>query len=210
MPWGTGHAILASLGEVDGPFVVCNADDFYGRTAWREVVGFVRDRDLTNGGRYGIVGYPLATTLSSSGGVSRAVCGILDSPAVASVTEWRNIKREGSLITGVNLNGTQGVLEATAPVSMNLWGFTPDVIPRLAAQFESFRASIGDHEDTEFLLSQAIDEQLRQEDVTLQLLPSGNDWFGLTHPADRPSVVARLQALADAGEYPPTLSLDSN
>ncbi len=209
-PWGTGHAVLASAVEVDGPFVVCNADDFYGRTAWREAVGFIRNRPIETTGRYGVVGYPLATTLSSSGGVSRAVCEVTGRHAVTAVTEWRNIRRAGDRIEAVGLDGARSVLEPEVPVSMNLWGFTADVFPRLQTQFERFRTSIGTDETAEFLLSQAIDEQVRGGEATLHLLPSGDDWFGLTHPADRSGVVGRLRALSDTGEYPPVHCLDSN
>ena len=209
-PWGTGHAVLASAEAVDGPFVVCNADDFYGRDAWTEVVEFARRCGPDSIGRYGVVGYPLVATLSSSGGVSRAVCEADVHRAVSAVTEWRGIERTGGRIEGVGLDGRREVLEPAAPVSMNLWAFTPDVFGRLQSQFEEFRRQSSGDENAEFLLSQAVDAQLRAGAATLELLTGGADWFGLTHPDDRPAVVDRLRVLSETGVYPPLPSLDPN
>jgi len=193
-PGGTGHAVLAAADAVDGSFAVANADDFYGAAAWADLGAFLRDGP---GSHAALVGYRLADTLSPSGGVSRAVCRVHDEDAV-TIAEWKDVRTTGTAIHGADLTGRVARLDGTAFVSMNLWGLRPGT---LAALQGLSRSGAGEPPGAEFLLSSAMNALLHQGRVAIRVLPSRSRWFGLTHPADLPTVQAQLSRLTDGGAY---------
>lgn len=197
-PWGTGHAVLAAAPAVAGQaFGVANADDWYGPEALMALAQFLRD---AGPGQACLVGYPLSVTLSPHGGVSRGRIRH-DGSRVTDVEECTDVARtaEGEL-QGRDPSGRQVILDPQEPVSMNLWGLPPDAPALLATAFRAFLQS-GPGADAEFLLSQALGALAGSGALSLRLLPAGRRWFGVTHPEDRPEVVAQLAALHDDGTY---------
>ncbi len=197
---GTGHAVLAAVDLVNEPFAVANADDFYGAGSWTTLLHHLDGAPAE--GPHAVVGYPLAATLSPSGGVSRAICQVDDGDLVETIREWHDISQSGTMIEGTNLDGDQASLDAGAWVSMNLWGFAPSLWSPLQEQFEHFIQRGAGDRGTEFLLSEAVNAQVQAGDATVRLLPAHDDWFGLTHPADHSTVQSRLETLTSAGAYP--------
>ena len=197
---GTGHAVLAAADLVKEPFAVANADDFYGPGAWTTLLHYLQE--IPVGGSHAVVGYPLAATLSPSGGVSRAICQVDDGNLVETIREWHDIRRSGTRIEGADLDGDRASLDPGAWVSMNLWGFAPSLWGPLRKQFEHFIQPGAGKPGTEFLLSEAVNAQVQAGEATVRLLHAQEEWFGLTHPADRSTVQQRLDALTSGGTYP--------
>lgn len=200
-PWGTGHAVLAVREHIAGPFIVCNADDFYGAHAFERVAEHLR-----NAGRHGehaIVGYRLDVTLSPFGGVSRAVCDLAPDGFLRGITEVKDIReREGGL-AGVTVAGVPFPVAPDALVSTGLWGFTAAVFAPLRAQFERFLASFPLEREAEFLLSAAIDEQIALGQARVRALSAArSEWMGVTFVEDVPRVERALEKLVERGVYP--------
>ena len=197
---GTGHAVLAAAGLVNEPFAVANADDFYGPGAWTTLLHHLDG--VPPVGSHAVVGYPLVATLSPSGGVSRAICQVDDGGLVERIREWRDVRHSGARIEGTDLTDARASLDPDAWVSMNLWGFAPSLWGPLRQQFEHFAQQGPGEPGAEFLLSEAVNAQVQAGEAMVRLLPAHEKWFGLTHPADRSTVQARLDALTSGGTYP--------
>lgn len=209
-PWGTGHAVLAARDAVKGAFAVCNADDFYGREAWSDLIGFLCDAAPGADHRYAMVGYRLADTLTDSGGVSRALVHAGPDGLVDGVVERHDIRATATGIEGRNQSGTRVSLAGDAWVSMNLWGLTADLMPHLEDGFRRFLERAGRRDSSEFLLGDAIASRVAAGDATLTLLEAREKWFGLTHPADGHLVRARIGDLIRRGYYPDDLTAPSH
>lgn len=207
-PWGTGQAVLAARPQLDGPFAVANADDWYGPEALQALAGWL-GQEGGDDCRAATVGYPMEATLSPNGGVSRGHIHTDASGEVTRVVELFDVRRGGGQrkeMLGRDADGQQIRVPSGTPASMNLWGFRPCVLPLLADAFEAFLLERGAEEGTEFALSTAVDRLLEEDTLTLELLMEGRRWFGVTHPADTESVRARLEALHDDGTYSTPLS----
>jgi hypothetical protein len=206
-PWGTGHAVLAAANSVDGPFALCNADDFYGPEALHILWNSMRN-SLPGGTDFTLVGYPLRETLSPEGPVSRAVCQTDPDGFLLGLAEHLGIVREGEgmdeTITAFR-DGGPIPLRRDETVTMNLWGFTPAVFPLLADRFQIFLDRFGDSPDAEFFLPDALGDMVRNGDARVQVRSGGQGWFGLTHPGDRARSVQRLAELSAQGVYPSPL-----
>lgn len=203
-PWGTAQAVLAAEAAVAGPFAVCNADDFYGADAFAALAEHLRDAVATQ--EQALVGYAVRETLSPHGGVSRGLCEMDAAGRLTRVTEVLEVRDRDDAITGIDAAGRPVLLAADAVVSMNLWGFTPAIFPLLHERFAAFlRARRGDAL-AEFLISTAVNELVAAGRITLRVLRTAEAWIGVTHPEDRPAVVARLRALTAAGRYPQPLA----
>lgn len=176
-PWGTGQAVLACRDVVDGPFAVCNADDYYGKRAFRDILTCLQE-----GHGWCLAGFLLKNTLSCFGGVTRGVCRVDENRMLTSVTETRNI-------TCADL-GTR--LDPEACVSMNMWGFTPELFDHLQEKFVRFLEKHGTDANCEFLLPEIVDELLREEKATVQVLPTCDRWYGMTYREDIPIVKEAL------------------
>ena len=196
-PWGTGHAVLAARGALEGPFAVCNADDYYGPGAYRLLAAHLTANASTPPPPvHAFVGYRLDETLSDHGGVARAVASTGPDGLVARLVEVKDVRR----VDG----GLRGFTGAES-VSMNLWGFTPDVLPALEEQFAAFLDAPRRGPDAEFLLSTALDDQVTAGRARLRVLPAPDRWLGMTFVADVAAVRAALADLVRAGTYPADL-----
>jgi len=216
-PWGTAHAVLAAEQQVSGPFIVCNADDFYGASSYdalrdhlggeRQPGSVIEARQHSEGpverhcSPHALVGYRLKDTLSPFGGVSRAVCECGSDGYLERLVEVKQIREVGSLLTGMTDAGESVRLDGSETVSMNVWGFTPGVFQLLKRQFQDFLLTVAD-DDAEFLISTAVNEQVAKGETRLRVMQARDEWFGMTFTNDRPLVMKRIRKLVDSGTYP--------
>jgi len=203
-PWGTGHALLTAREEIQVPFCVINADDYYGPAAYRQMVDFF-SRSNPADNRYLMVGYPVKGTLSEHGSVSRGVCEYDDRHHLARIREIPDIR---SIDGRVVMTGEAGGQKEIAPdhlVSMNIWGLKPGIFFYLSGLFEEFIARHHRDPSSEFYIPSAINRLLKDGKITVKILPARDRWFGLTYREDLPKVVARLRSLTDQGFYPDPL-----
>jgi hypothetical protein len=202
-PWGTGQAVLAAEGAVDGPFVVANADDFYGAPAFIATAEFLRAPRPEDQETWALVGYRLRDTLSEHGAVNRGACRVSSDGWLQGIEEVHDITAttDGSLVG----RGARGHV-ALAPdslVSMNLWAFLPSIFPILREGFARFLADAPG--DREFLLPAIVQEALASGRAKVRVLDAGSPWFGMTFPADHARVAAALRTLVQSGTYPSRL-----
>lgn len=199
-PWGTGHAVLAAESAVDGPFAVCNADDFYGRSSFSLVARCLIDPLSAPLPLFCVVGFPLDATLSGQGGVSRALCLVTERGLVQDIQEVRDVRRIDGAITG-RMGAAPVSLTGAEMVSMNLWGFTPEVFSHLRMLFGGFLEHHGRDPESEFLLPDAVREMLGARVADVRLVPASDRWAGITHPGDGERVARRIQDLVRRGVY---------
>lgn len=202
-PWGTAQAVLAAAGEVRGPFAVLNADDFYGRESLERVAGFLRDAS-PEGKHHAVVGYRLDATASPAGGVSRALLERGPDGCLTRITELRDLTRtpEGAFTASGAAGGRR--VAADALVSMNLWGFSPAIFPVLARAFADF-IEAGPAGRDECYLPAAVQQAMAAGEATVEILPTGSRWCGVTYAEDRVWVAAALWELVGRGLYPEIL-----
>ena len=201
-PWGTGHATLSAAPLVDGPFAVINADDFYGRGSYRVLAEYLhRPQDGPQAG-FAIVGFPLATTTSPDGPVSRGVCTVDEAGFLVSIREVLKVERDGEDARGLDESGAWQPIEGDTPVSLNFWGFTPALLPALEEGFDRFLDEHAGSTSAEYFLLSAVQALVDAEKARVRVLGGGGPWGGLTYPGDRPRLVALLESLTVQGEYP--------
>ena len=201
-PWGTAHAVRAARAQVEGPFAVINADDFYGAEAYARMVAYFETSAAEPELRTALVAYPLELTLSEHGSVNRGLCTVADG-CLQSVEEHEMIERGADgVLQGRNLAGETVSLKAEAPVSMNFWGFTPAFFASLEAAFVSFLDAHGSEAKSECYLPSVVDALIREEQTECVVLESRGQWFGVTYPDDKPIVQARIANLVSSGAYP--------
>ena len=207
-PWGTGHAVLAAAPEVDGPFVVVNADDFYGPGAFRAAAAFLATTPPPGPpDTFANIAYLLGDTLSTGGGVNRAVCRVDGDGWLETLEEVVDIRRLGDgTYAGTAPRGGRVRLADDALVSMNMWAFTPAVLALLRRGFAEFLGRPGAG-GGEFLIPHAIRDAVHRREARVRPLraPLPGRWLGVTYPDDRPHVEAALRELVAAGEYPERL-----
>ncbi len=189
-PWGTGQAVLVCRGAIDGPFAVCNADDYYGKQAFRDIA-----QHLRTGAGWCLAGFLLKNTLSCFGGVTRGICRVDEDGKLLSVTETRGVQ--------VSDLGTR--LDPESCVSMNMWGFGPELLDLLAEKFVLFLEKHGKEKDCEFLLPEVVDELLREGRASVQVLPTADRWYGMTYREDIDKVKAAIAKMKADGLYPEKL-----
>jgi hypothetical protein len=210
-PWGTGHAVLAAASALgDAPFAVANADDLYGPEAWSTLAkalaeagaGDARPGDVS--ATWHMIGFRLGNTLPASGPVSRALCRQAEPGWLSGLDEILEFRREGE---GGAWRDDSGILR-TAPahslVSMNLWGFTRDLIPILEESFLEFLGS-GPGPNAEHLLPAVVGDAIESGRARVRVLPSSSPWCGITSPEDLVIVRAKLAAMVREGRYPENL-----
>ncbi len=201
-PWGTGHAILVAKDVVKEPFIVINADDFYGAEAYKETANFLTSEVKED--MYAMCGYKLGKTLSDFGSVSRGVCQTDENGNLVTVNERTNIVSENGTITYTE--GEQKIeLKADDVVSMNFWGFHPSLFKHLEEKFTAFIKANADNIKSEFYIPFVVDDLMKEGKVTTKVLQSEATWFGVTYQEDRPATVEKLQQLVDKGVYPENL-----
>ena len=202
-PWGTTHAVLCAREAIgDNPFVVLNADDFYGRTAFRAAYNWLKNNESPNS--YCMVGYEVGKTVTENGGVTRGICEFDRFGYLSKIVECRNIEKHGGDVRLPTRDGSWYVLPPEHPVSMNMWGFQPDFLDTIADRFPNFLINVvpNDPAKSEWLLPTTVDYLVENGKCSVKVLTSPDNWYGVTYAADKPKVVAALKALTESGRYP--------
>lgn len=203
-PWGPAHAVLMAKGTINEPFAVINADDFYGRNSF-EVLAEELMRPRARKGDYAMVGFRVGNTMTENGTVSRGVCENKDG-VLTSVVERKsigyNLEHE---IVFTDEKGQEQKLDPTTPVSMNMWGFTPDYFDLAEREFKSFLDRDLNTPKAEQVIPDVADALIKSGEATVKVLDTDSKWFGVTYAEDRPGVVAKFAELHDKGEYPDTI-----
>ena len=198
-PFGTGQAILACDGLIDGPFAVINADDYYGKEAYVQLHKFLSACDEDHPNDYCMAGFILKNTLSDNGGVTRGICQVNEEGYLTHIVETKNIVKEGS-----NACVDGEVLDSETYASMNMWGLTPQFMDILREGFADFLKKSfaeGTQETAEYLLPTIIGDLLAQGKVTVRVLPTHDKWFGVTYKEDKASVTESFRDLIARGIY---------
>lgn len=203
-PWGTNHAVLMGKDAIYEPFAVINADDFYGQESFAILADFLRSVEGKKN-EYCMVGYRVGNTLSESGAVSRGVCVVDENQLLKNVVERTHIEEKSGTIVYVDENGKEVAIAATTPVSMNMWGFTPDYFDYSLEYFKQFLATEGQKLKSEFYIPLAVNNLIVEGKVTCKVLDTPSKWFGVTYAEDRPQVVIKINELIRNGVYPKKL-----
>ena len=204
-PWGTSHAILCATEEIgDAPFVVINADDYYGKSAYKTIFNYlsqVRDGEKYS---YCMVGYYIRNTVSDHGSVARGVCETDENGWLTSIVERLKIEKHEDGICFTEDGESWTYLHPDTPVSMNMFGFTPSMLRELAARFPLFLANEMplNPAKKEFLLPMTAGELLKEGKAEIKVLSSADKWYGVTYAADKPLVMAAIKDMTDRGLYP--------
>lgn len=202
-PWGTNHAVMMAADVINEPFAVINADDFYGRDGYA-VIGKYLSELGSSEGKYCMVGYEVSKTLSENGTVSRGVCTVNEEGNLEGMVERTKIERVDGTIVFHDLGDPQPLAEDT-PVSMNLFGFTPDYFRHSEAFFKEFLAANIDNLKSEFFIPLMVNKVITEGTATMRVLSTTAKWFGVTYKEDKPQLMAKLEELIEAGEYPRNL-----
>jgi|SRR3989339_318108 len=204
-PWGTGHAILMSKSEVNEPFAVLNADDFYGAHAFQVLGEYLANaKDSRDKYDYCLVGYVLRNTLSDHGSVARGVCVANPEGNLVGIHERIKIQ---PFPDGVKYeeNNVWHTVPADSPVSMNMWGFTPSLYSELEARFPAFLKTLPDKPKAEFFIPEVVGALVRENKAVVKVLPTHEKWFGVTYREDKPVVEQAIRDLVAKGVYPAKL-----
>lgn len=210
-PWGTAHAVLSAMDEVDGPFAVINADDYYGRHAFQVIYDYLTTHEDDEKYRYTMVGYHLKNTVTDNGHVSRGICELDSEKRLVAINERTRIeKRDGGIAYSEDDGTTWTKLDPDTLVSMNMWGFTHSILDEIKAGFPVFleKGLAENPMKCEYYLPSVVSGLLEEGKATVTVLESEDKWYGVTYKEDKPVVVAAIQALKDAGVYPQHLWKD--
>lgn len=201
-PWGTGQAILCCKELVREPFAVINADDYYGKEAFVKVHDYLVQGHKSEGRmEFCMAGFLLGNTLSDNGGVTRGICSVDEEGHLTGVTETKNIIRTEDGAAIQLEDGTRNPVDERCPVSMNMWGLTPEIFPVLEKGFADFLKELGDPAKGEYLIPTIIDELIQEGKANVTVLESGDKWFGVTYKEDKPAVIRSFAELIAAGVY---------
>ena len=203
-PWGTNHAVLMGKDVIKEPFAVINADDFYGRDAF-EVIAKELSREHDRKGDYCMVGFRVGNTMTENGSVARGVCENKDGLLTSVVERTAISYNDKHDIVFTDENGVEQTLAPNTPVSMNLWGFTPDYFDYSEREFKKFLDRDINTPKAEFFIPLVIDTLINSGEATVKVLDTDSKWFGVTYAADRPGVVAKFAELHNNGTYPAKL-----
>ncbi len=199
-PWGTNHALMMAQDTIKEPFAVMNADDFYGQNAI-ETIGKYLSSVAGKTGEYVMIGYEVSKTLSENGTVSRGVCTVDNDGYLVDVVERTKIERQNGQIVFIEEDKTT-TLEENKPVSMNLFGFTPDYFQHSNDMFKDFLKENKTNLKAEFFIPLVVNKLVKDKTAKLKVLPTSSDWFGVTYKEDKPATVARIAKLVQEGVYP--------
>lgn len=203
-PWGTNHAVLMGKDVIKEPFAVINADDFYGRDSFAVLGKALSEMDGKKND-YCMVGYRVGNTLSESGSVARGICGTNEGGYLTTVVERTEIMRVNGPVCYKDEKGEWVAIEDNTPVSMNMWGFTPDYFKYSEDYFVEFLKENRENLKAEYYIPLMVNKLINDGTARVKVLDTTAKWFGVTYAADRQSVVDKIQALVDAGEYPAKL-----
>ena len=207
-PWGTAHAVLSCIDEVDGPFAVINADDYYGRDAFQKIYDYLSTHEDDDKYRYTMVGYQLENTLTENGHVSRGVCELSENSELVSVTERTRIeKKENGAAYTEDDGATWITLPKDSIVSMNMWGFTASFLQEIKKGFPAFLVEglKTNPMKCEYYLPKVVSDLLAEKKATVKVLTSADKWYGVTYKEDKPFVVAAIKNMKENGLYPEKL-----
>ena len=203
-PWGTNQAVMMADGAIKEPFAVINADDFYGRDAF-EVIAKELSREHDHPGDYCMVGFRVGNTLTENGTVARGVCSTKDG-FLTGVVERTSIGYDDEKnIVFTDENGNVCKLAPETPVSMNMWGFTPDYFDFSKREFKKFLDANIDNPKAEFYIPTVVDTVIKNNEATVKVLDTDSRWFGVTYAGDRQGVVDKFARLHQDGVYPSPL-----
>ena len=203
-PWGTGQAVLTVKGLVHEPFLVINADDYYGREGFFKIHDYMVNEIDADGDLYDMCmgGFILENTLSENGTVTRGVCDVNPDGTLKDVTETYDIERRGNGIFANDEQGNPVIVDAKQYVSMNMWGLPPKFLDALEEGFPKFLDGIKEGDiKAEYLLPKIIDQQIKAGKARVKVLETRDKWFGVTYKEDKDAVVASIRRLIEAGVY---------
>lgn len=203
-PWGTGQAVLSVKGIVDEPFMVINADDYYGKEGFKKIHDYMVNRMDTESDVYDICmsGFILANTLSENGAVTRGVCLLNEDGTLKDVTETYEIERKGNGLFAADEQGRPVLVSPDQHVSMNMWGLPPRFLEELEAGFPRFLDGQKDGDvKSEYLLPKIIDKLIKSGRARVTVLETRDKWFGVTYKEDKAAAVAAIRELIAAGVY---------
>ena len=205
-PWGTSHAVLCAKEEIgNAPFAVVNADDYYGKQAYKELYNFLSKIEDPASTDYCMVGYELGKTVTDNGSVARGVCVVDEQSYLTDIDERTKIEKYEGGIHFLNDDGeTWTDVTADTPVSMNMWGLTPGFIAEVEKDFPRFFMEDvpANPAKAEMFLPMTVGQLLSAKKATVKVLRTADKWYGVTYAADKPQVVAALKNLAEQGAYP--------
>lgn len=206
-PWGTNHAVLMAKDVIKEPFGVINCDDFYNRDAFMVIGKFLSELPEGSKNKYGMVGFRVGNTLSENGAVARGICSKDADENLTTVVERTEIKRVNGPVCYKNENGEWVSVDDNTPVSMNMWGFTPDYFEYSEVYFKEFLSDPKNmaNPKAEFFIPLMVNKLINEKTATVKVLDTTSKWFGVTYAADRQSVVDKIQSLVDNGTYPSKL-----
>lgn len=207
-PWGTAHAVLSCIEEIDGPFAVINADDFYGRDAFQVIYDYLATHEDDDKYRYTMVGYKLENTVTDNGHVARGVCSTTADGELTGIFERTRIeKRDGGIAYSEDDGQTWTPVAGDTLVSMNMWGFTRSILDEIKAGFPAFleEGIAKNPMKCEYFLPSVVSGLLEEGRATVAVLESADKWYGVTYKEDKPVVMAAIKKMKEEGLYPETL-----
>ena len=207
-PWGTAHAVLSAIDEIDGPFAVINADDYYGRDAFQVIYDYLATHEDDDKYRYTMVGYKLENTVTDNGHVARGVCDTNEAGELVRITERTRIeKRNGGIAYSEDDGASWTELPGDTLVSMNMWGFTRSILDEIKTGFPAFleKGLVSNPMKCEYFLPAVVSTLLEEGRATVAVLASADKWYGVTYKEDKPVVVQAIKKMKAEGRYPEKL-----
>ena len=204
-PWGTAHAVLSCIDEVDGPFAVINADDYYGQEAFRLIYDYLASHGDDEKYRYTMVGYQLGNTVTDNGHVARGICSMNENGELTAIRERTRIeKRDGGIAFTEDDGATWQSVPADSVVSMNMWGFTASILKEIREGFPAFleEGLKTNPMKCEYFLPAVVSRLVETDRAAVAVLKSADKWYGVTYKEDKPVVVEAIQKMKDEGRYP--------
>lgn len=203
-PWGTNHAVMMAKGLIHEPFCVINCDDFYNRDAFMVMGKFLSELPEGSKNRYSMVGFRVGNTLSENGTVARGICSKDNDGHLTEVVERTEIMRVDGKVCYKDEEGKWVAVEDNTPVSMNMWGFTPDYFEYSDEYFKEFLSDAKNMENlkAEFFIPLVVNNLIHEGTATVKVLDTTSKWFGVTYAADRQATVDRIKKLIEEGVYP--------
>lgn len=203
-PWGTGQAVLCAKNVIKDPFIVINADDYYGKEAFKKLYQYMTTKMEPDRSFYDIcmAGFILKNTLSENGGVTRGICTVDQDGYLQRVTETYEIQKQNGILTACNEEKQPVSVNEDMHVSMNMWGLPPKFLDMLESGFSEFLDQLGDDGmKSEYLLPKIIDRLLSENKASVKVLETNDKWFGVTYKEDKPAVAAAIRSLIEQGTY---------
>ena len=206
-PWGTNHAVMMAKDVIKEPFCVINCDDFYNRDSFMVIGKFLSELPAGAKNKYAMVGFRVGNTLSENGTVARGVCATDAEGNLTTVVERTEVMRVNGAVSYKDEEGKWVAIADNTPVSMNMWGFTPDYFEHSEDYFKAFLSDPKNMENlkAEFFIPLMVNKLINEKTATVKVLDTTSKWFGVTYSADRAGTVARIQSLIDEGVYPSKL-----